>query len=109
MDSLKKDPGSGGQEARAPEGDQIKAEFAKRWTRQCFISGQILLFMFPTIILSEQGYDLPTPFYVLAVASVLLGLAGSFWNWRCPHCSTYFGKKFFGLKFCQSCGAELAS
>ncbi len=98
---------SGSTEIQAPEAAAIKAEYSRRWYRQLLISGQILVFAFPVLILGERSGDVPAWAVGMALLSVLVGLAGSFWNWRCPHCSTYFGKKFLGLRFCASCGIEL--
>jgi rubrerythrin len=32
----------------------------------------------------------------------------SLFNWRCPACSSYLGKRF-NPRFCPSCGAQLHS
>jgi hypothetical protein len=103
-DVKKESTGSGGVEERSPEGDLIKAEFSRRWFRQLGISGQVVLFVFPVASMAHP------PSWLLWVAgvSLVVGLGGSFWNWRCPHCSSYFGKQFFRMRHCSICGVELA-
>jgi hypothetical protein len=103
VDEKKAEQGSGSEEVFAPEGELIKAEFSRRWVRQVGISGQVLIFGLPFLVSPNP----PTWGVGLALTSVVLALLGSLWNWRCPHCSKYFGKKFFFLKFCPNCGVEL--
>lgn len=99
----KDDVGSGSLEEVAPEGELLKAEYSRRWYRQLGISGQVLFFM-PFVAIHD---DPPTGALVLFVLSVAVALIGSFWNWRCPQCNCYFGKRFFFMRHCPSCGVEL--
>lgn len=41
-----------------------------------------------------------------AVAVVVAVLLFSFWNWRCPSCRSYLGKRG-NPKHCPKCGVEL--
>ncbi len=97
---------SGGTEILAPEGKALRDEYSKRWYRQLMISGQVLLFAFPVMIMSDDG-DTPTWLLVVMMVSVLGGLFGSLKNWRCPNCSTYFGKRFLFIRHCATCGVKL--
>lgn len=86
----------------------IADEFDTRWWRQLAISGQVIVIALPILYIAESRVDGPPMWAIgLAVGSVLAGLVGSFLNWRCPACSTYFGKRVFGLRHCPSCGVAL--
>lgn len=108
QDGKQEAPESASHEVLATEAAEIKAEFNRRWYRQAAISGQVLVFALPTLVMADSAAGASGGAIALALVSVLVSLVGSFWNWRCPHCSSYFGKKFFFLRFCSSCGAELA-
>lgn len=102
-------PDAGAVEVPASELKALREEFGRRWWRQLAISGQVLLFAFPAMIALDEASPSGTPTWALVavVVSLGIGLFGSFWNWRCPSCNSYFGKRFLGIKFCGSCGVPL--
>ena len=97
---------TGAVEVPAEELAAIRSEFDRRWWRQAAISGQVMVLAFPTMIALDGGAA-PDWAVALMLASIGLALVGSFWNWRCPSCKSYFGKQFFRLKFCATCGVPL--
>lgn len=100
-------PDSASAELPAEEAAEIRAEYDRRWWRQIGISGVTILGMGPMIVLADGPTAPPTWVMVAGFLALAFGLGGSFWNWRCPHCSTYFGKRWIGRKFCDSCGIRL--
>lgn len=100
---------SGGVELSAPEAAEIRDDFTRRWWLQLAFSGQIVALGLPALLYAQSFEPATPPAWVIGVAglSFLTGFAGSLWNWRCPHCRKYFGKKFFGLQFCANCGVPL--
>lgn len=90
---------------------EIKAEFKKRKKKQFLLA----IPMIPSILLVAFMQDFESQFiegipniYLLFVALVIIiaGLIISIFNWRCPSCNKYLGKKF-NPKFCSNCGVEL--
>lgn len=100
---------AGAIEVPATELVAIRQEFDRRWWRQLAISGQVALIGLPAILLTEHMSPDGPPAWAFAIAAVSIvgGLIGSLWNWRCPSCHRYFGKRFLFMKFCGRCGIPL--
>lgn len=95
------------------DGPDVRATWAVRWRRQMVMGVVVLMAFVPVIgvVVAYEPDDPPkeiqVPLYV-ALGVVLAGaLAFSLWNWRCPACHRYMGKRAFGLRFCAGCGARL--
>lgn len=87
----------------------IREEFDRRWYRQLGISGFTALMIIPMTLLEGTASELPTWGYFAVLGGVLVALFGSWKNWRCPACDSYFGKRFMGLRHCASCGVKLTA
>lgn len=89
----------------------IRKSFAARRRRQLMLSAPTFLLMFGVILLENRGqtalYGVETgslvTFLFLAIAGAIVF---SLWNWRCPACNGYLGKRI-SPKFCSRCGVEL--
>jgi hypothetical protein len=99
---------SASREEPDPDRGRILREFETRWWRQLFLSGQLVLCLAPTVILSEGQGSPPVWLLVLCPVSLVVAIIGSLVNWRCPSCSSYLGKRMIGVRFCQSCGVPLS-
>jgi len=91
---------------------RVVAEFQKRRTRQIFISLSALV---PLALMIGMGglaeakgisANVTVPVMILCFAAIIAVLVLSFINWRCPACNRYLGKRFFGVRFCDKCGAR---
>lgn len=89
----------------------IIKEFKKLQLRQLFIL-MSMLFIYPIVILliaildnrlDEMPRIVNIGIGLVMVAPILLG----FYNWRCPFCSTFFGKRSFWITRCHMCGVKL--
>ena len=90
---------------------QITDEFRQRRTRQWFISSIAFVVLIVAIAASERpkfslfGLDANT-LGVIALVLIVILIAGSLLNWRCPSCSRYLGKGM-NPAFCPKCGVKL--
>jgi hypothetical protein len=79
----------------------VQREFAKRRMRQLLLA----IPLFIAIVSSRFVVRPPMGLIVLFFAAAVVF---SLFNWRCPACSSYLGKRF-NPRFCPSCGAQLHS
>lgn len=81
---------------------QFMESYAARRARQIAISIALIILMLPLAIVGDRVPALS----IIMVALVIVAVAFSLRNWRCPACNGYLGKGF-GQKFCQRCGVQL--
>lgn len=96
----------------APVADpEVKKEFARRRRRQNVLGVILTPFFFVGIGLKAVKNSVHGTAPLVAVLTILavmvLGLAFSHWNWRCPKCSTFLGSRM-GPRRCPHCGVRLA-
>ena len=92
------------------EDEAIKAAYRGKKLRQ-------ILLIFPivgVIFVLSWSKEEPEPFgfpaeqvQMVGFALVAVALLFSFWNWRCPACHKYLGKKI-SHRFCDQCGVALS-
>lgn len=88
----------------------IVEEFRKRETRQ-YITLFSMLLVYPVIILISAIYEshlnkIPDVILYGIIIILIAPVIYSYYNWRCPRCGTFLGKRF-SPKFCNMCGAKL--
>ena len=81
---------------------EFMATYASRRTRQIVVSVALIALLVPVAISSERVKGLTGLLFVL----VLMAVAFSLKNWRCPACNAYLGR-CFNPRFCQKCGVQL--
>jgi integral membrane sensor domain MASE1 len=87
------------------DGSGIKAEFEKRRRRQSVLALASVACLALMVLLLASGRA-GTPWFTgTAVAVAALALA-AFFNWRCPACGVYLGRKP-RYDACPRCGAAL--
>ncbi len=91
----------------APERDpRIVSEFKERRTRQLLASIAALFVIFGILWVKRQGGLQGEAYGAVFFAFIILLVAFSFFNWRCPGCKAYLGRGL-SKKFCPSCGVPL--
>ncbi len=68
--------------------------------------GVLLVFLF-----ARSGPILGIPesiYYPVFIFVILAGVVFSLFNWRCPACRRYLGRRSLSPKFCGHCGIPLA-
>jgi hypothetical protein len=86
--------------------NDIQSEFNTRWWRQMAATPVMLVALAP-FIMRDRHAEMDPLVLVSGIGGLVLALGFSFWNWRCPSCSSYLGRRFFGLRHCQHCGTQL--
>lgn len=91
--------------------NDVKAEFKKRRTTQFLITIPVILVVLPMIMLERSGgneiWGIPASVIsVVALITIFIVVVVSLFNWRCPKCKRYLGKRI-NPKFCSRCGSEL--
>ncbi len=86
--------------------NDLQSEFNTRWWRQMAATPVMLVFLGPFIFRDRHAPIDPT-YLGMGLVGVVVALGFSFWNWRCPACNTYLGRRFFNVRHCFSCGAQL--
>lgn len=90
---------------------EVKKQFKTRKIRQILVAVLVIpiigiLFYVrenPTIELFGLNYDQIGKFSLIIIGIVLVF---SYYNWRCPSCKKYIGKKI-NPNHCDNCGVEL--
>ncbi|HSF17688.1 MAG TPA: hypothetical protein VLK65_19250 [Vicinamibacteria bacterium] len=87
----------------------FKTRFAKKRRSQIVLAILVVAVLVTLVISEKQGAVLDIPYSVagpVGAALMVGGAAFSIFNWRCPACSKYLGKRL-NPKFCATCGIEL--
>src|SRR5690242_13062672 len=95
----------------APRSKQIRDEFARRQRRQYLVSLPTFCLFLLFIVFNDPkrlaAMGLPSNAAVVVLLGVIAVLGVfTFWNWRCPACNRYLGKKA-RPKLCRRCGVRL--
>ena len=86
----------------------VKAEFDKRVLRQLAVSiSAVGLAFLPMLMEGREFAALRETIGPYRLIAILLLVGFSFWNWRCPACSAYLGKRSIYPQHCRSCSVEL--
>lgn len=89
----------------------IKSEFKKRRIRQYMV----LILLVPVLFImihterhpTEELFGYPIIYTTLTgLVLIIGGLIFSLFNWLCPNCNKYLGKRI-NPNFCSHCGSEL--
>ena len=94
---------------REPEDHKtIKAQYRVRARRQVWILILFVLLLGGSLVLGQYRPNFLEPIWARVLAIVALG--GWFglhvWNWRCPSCDMFLGKRRITSK-CPGCGVVL--
>ncbi len=87
----------------------LAVEFQKRKMRQIVAAVPAVLVIILLVVTGETGSVAGIPGFILAPVgiAILLAVTGfSLFNWRCPSCNKYLGKKI-NPHFCARCGVQL--
>ena len=87
----------------------VISAFRKRRNRQLIALFPIIIALILIVMTEESSGFLGVPPNIItpiAIAILIIVLAFSWFNWRCPVCKAYLGKGF-SPKFCIKCGARL--
>ena len=90
---------------RPPE--DLRDEFRRRRTRQYVAVLPVIIVMAGMFLLKEHPgrelFGIDPNIFALVVFGVIVAIGGfSFFNWRCPSCTSYLGKGA-DPKFCPRC------
>jgi len=89
----------------------VMQEFKRRRKRQLILAVPLVAVMLVFFWVSDHqntpvlGLQ-PSQFIWVMLAFVVFALAFSLYNWRCPSCNSYLGKRI-NPSFCSSCGTKL--
>ena len=86
--------------------NDIQSQFNARWWRQLAATPVMLIVLGP-FVFRDRSAPVDPNLLGLGLIGVVVALAFSLWNWRCPGCNSYLGRRFFGVRHCTSCGAQL--
>jgi len=91
--------------------NEFRQSFYKRRTRQWVVAGIVGVgFLLRGLgINSSRGsvFGLPeAAIFAVMVTTLIGGFAFTLWNWRCPACNCYLGRRI-NPKLCSGCGIML--
>lgn len=90
---------------------EIRAEYAKRRSRQLKVSIPVVVLILLVVSLEKSGGAILTFVSISTLTWFIFALIiavaiFSYKNWRCPACNQYLGKGI-DKKFCDKCGVSL--
>ena len=91
--------------------EAIKREFALRRKRQVLVTLPIIAVVIAASVVADRLEEwaklLPDALALVLLLAFTIGFFGFIvWNWRCPVCGWYLGKRLFPA-FCWKCGVAL--
>ncbi len=92
-------------ETVAPDPERIKAEYEKRRRRQGALAAASVACLALMVLLFVNGRT-GTPWFAAAAAAIAALALAAIFNWRCPACGVYLGRKP-SYDACPRCRAAL--
>jgi hypothetical protein len=89
---------------------QVISEFGVRRTRQLFIMGAAIFFVFFLALVHDRpalfGEFSKNAIFTAQAVIIALFVGFSSYNWRCPSCGKFLQKDVF-ISSCKHCGSRL--
>jgi hypothetical protein len=91
--------------------DQVKVAFGKRFRRQLAVAVIVLPALMLVVLAADGRLEAiggipPSMLGLPITVLIVVALAFSLWNWRCPGCRSYLGKTWYP-RYCPKCGVRL--
>jgi len=87
----------------------VRSEFSRRRRNQLILLVPVFAAMFIAIASDERQavYGIPVATLLpTAIVLVVVAIAFSLYNWRCPACARYLGRSL-NPRYCIRCGVQL--